>query len=495
MGNSQSNIQEKDDIISFLLKIDSFAAKYLFDPQITHSTRMGDVDYCDNLVIMTSDIISKNLSTLSIEYLAQRTEKGLVIDAMDKEKVIYLNKSELSNLDEKNKTKKRRLCIGIAKFYVKIAQLYSAILKTINPVYIYTNSNKENIVLSYKDKKKIPQGFQYRSTQINLCNSKINALLNGNNYTEDKSKEVTIEPNICKVNLIGDKEKRFMQEEGMVEFEKLFYDVYNYDIGIFDKMSDDMKKRYQSALKAFYNAYTGSKDKELPKEITKFSHIPLRAYHRTSGCKSDGVYKKSYKGTLNDSLFAKYALHLKDMYNKVDEKQKTLLNTLKQVFKVISNSQKQESVIINPELNYKQLEELIMNTQEKILDMYTTCENDFLKGFEIYQEIVIRNKDRQAQQAIDDLKKQEYYTTHNENNNQNNYVNNDSFLHYKTNESQEYTNYNMDNENTEKANYYKKMYEDNEKKIKELEYKQLADESEQKKRKLQFMANDFTLKE
>lgn len=495
MGNSQSNIQEKDDIISFLLKIDSFAAKYLFDPQITHSTRMGDVDYCDNLVIMTSDIISKNLSTLSIEYLAQRTEKGLVIDAMDKEKVIYLNKSELSNLDEKNKTKKRRLCIGIAKFYVKIAQLYSAILKTINPVYIYTNSNKENIVLSYKDKKKIPQGFQYRSTQINLCNSKINALLNGNNYTEDKSKEVTIEPNICKVNLIGDKEKRFMQEEGMVEFEKLFYDVYNYDIGIFDKMSDDMKKRYQSALKAFYNAYTGSKDKELPKEITKFSHIPLRAYHRTSGCKSDGVYKKSYKGTLNDSLFAKYALHLKDMYNKVDEKQKTLLNTLKQVFKVISNSQKQESVIINPELNYKQLEELIMNTQEKILDMYTTCENDFLKGFEIYQEIVIRNKDRQAQQAIDDLKKQEYYTTHNENNNQNNYVNNDSFLHYKTNESQEYTNYNMDNENTEKANYYKKMYEDNEKKIKELEYKQLADESEEKKRKLQFMANDFTLKE
>lgn len=496
MGNSQSNIQEKDDIISFLLKIDSFAAKYLFDPQITHSTRMGDVDYCDNLVIMTSDIISKNLSTLSIEYLAQRTEKGLVIDAMDKEKVIYLNKSELSNLDEKNKTKKRRLCIGIAKFYVKIAQLYTAILKTINPVYIYTNSNKENIVLSYKDKKKIPEGFQYRSTQINLCNSKINALLNGNNYTEDKSKEVKIEPNICKVNLIGDKEKRFMQEEGMVEFEKLFYDVYNYDIGIFDKMSDDMKKRYQSALKAFYNAYTGSKDKELPKEITKFSHIPLRAYHKTSGCKSDGVYKKSYKGTLNDSLFEKYALHLKDMYNKVDEKQKTLLNTLKQVFKVISNSQKQESVIINPELNYKQLEELIVNTQEKILDMYTTCENDFLKGFEIYQEIVIRNKDRQAQQAIDDLKKQEYYTTHNENNNQNNYVNNDSFLYDKMNESQkEYTNYNMDNENTEKANYYKKMYEDNEKKIKELEYKQLADESEEKKRKLQFMANDFTLKE
>ena len=153
MGNSQSNNKNKDDIISFLLKIDSFAAKYLFDPKITHSTKMGDVDYCDNLVIMTSEIISKNLSTLSIEYLAQRTENGIEIDKMDKEKVIYLNKSEINNLDEKNKTKKRRLCIGIAKFYVKIAQLYSAILKTINPVYVYTNSNNEKITLSYKDKK------------------------------------------------------------------------------------------------------------------------------------------------------------------------------------------------------------------------------------------------------------------------------------------------------------------------------------------------------
>ena len=404
-----------------------------------------------------------------------------------------MNKSELSNLDEKNKTKKRRL-YRYCKILCKNSTIIRAILKTINPVYVYTNSNQEKITLSYKDRD--TTRFQYTSTQINLCNSKINALLNGNQYTEDKNKEIAIEPNICKVNLVGDKDKRFIQEEGIAEFEKLFYDVYNYDIGIFDKMSDDMKQKYQSALKAFYNAYTGSKDKELPKEITKFSHIPLRAYHKSSGCKDDGVYRKAYKGTLNDSLFEKYALHLKEMYRKVDEKQKALLNMLKQVFKVISNSQKEESVIINPELNYKQLEELVVNAQERILDMYTNCETDFLKGFEIYQEIVIRNKDKQAQQAINDLKKQEYYTTHNDDNNQNNYINNESSSQYKMNELQkEYPKNSMESDTTEKANYYKKMYQDNEQKIKELEYKKLADESEEKKRKLQFMANDFTLKE
>ena len=489
MGNSQSNNKSKDDIISFLLKIDSFAAKYLFDPKITHSTKMGDVDYCDNLVIMTSDIISKNLSTLSIEYLAQRTENGIEIDKMDKEKVIYLNKSELSNLDEKNKTKKRRLCIGIAKFYVKVAQLYSAILKTINPVYVYTNSNNEKITLSYKDKKKIPEGFSFSSTQINLCNNKINTLLNGEEFSEKKkqeNKEVTIQPNICKVNLVGDKDKKFMEEEGLPEFEKLFYDVYNYDLGIFDKMSDSMKESYNSALKSFYKAYTGSKDGEMPSEIKKFSHIPLRAYHKAGACKKDGLYRKAYKGTLNDDLFAKYALHLKEMYEKVDKRQKDLLGQLKEIFKVISNAKKEESVIINPELNYKRLEEIIKETQVKIIELYTDCETDFLKGFEIYQEIVIRNKDKQSQEVVNELKKQEYYTTpmvDNTNpvtdatNSNNDVLVNVSPFKENTNE--------LDN-NTDKADYYQKIYNENQQKIKELQYQKLARESEEEKQKLQY---------
>ena len=69
------------------------------------------------------------------------------------------------------------------------------------------------------------------------------------------------------MNLVGDKDKKFMEEEGIPEFEKLFYDVYNYDLGIFDKMSDSMKESYNSALKSFYKAYTGSKDGEMPSEI------------------------------------------------------------------------------------------------------------------------------------------------------------------------------------------------------------------------------------
>ena len=54
----------------------------------------------------------------------------------------------------------------------------------------------------------------------------------------------------------------------------------------------------------------------------KFSHIPLRAYHKAGACKKDGLYRKAYKGTLNDDLFGKYALHLKEMYEKMDKRQK-----------------------------------------------------------------------------------------------------------------------------------------------------------------------------
>ena len=46
--------------------------------------------------------------------------------------VIFLNKNNLNELDVEDPKKKERLCIGIAKFYVKIAHLYGAILKSLN---------------------------------------------------------------------------------------------------------------------------------------------------------------------------------------------------------------------------------------------------------------------------------------------------------------------------------------------------------------------------
>ena len=55
--------------------------------------------------------------------------------------MIFFNKDDISKLDIKNPVKKRRVCIGIAKYYIKIAHVFATILTTINPTYnrIYYN--------------------------------------------------------------------------------------------------------------------------------------------------------------------------------------------------------------------------------------------------------------------------------------------------------------------------------------------------------------------
>merc|ERR1711966_109381 len=50
-------------------------------------------------------------------------------------------KSILKELDILDKNKKERMCKGIAKFYIKIAHLFAAIMRAINPIYSYTDSN------------------------------------------------------------------------------------------------------------------------------------------------------------------------------------------------------------------------------------------------------------------------------------------------------------------------------------------------------------------
>ena len=96
-------------------------------------------EYCNKLVVLTSKIIGQFLNETDVEYLNQRTQDGLEINKMNNEKVLYLAKGHMDKLDISNSIKKKRMCIGIAKYYVKIAHLFAAIAMTINPRYIYTD--------------------------------------------------------------------------------------------------------------------------------------------------------------------------------------------------------------------------------------------------------------------------------------------------------------------------------------------------------------------
>ena len=148
MGNGFSTGSKSKDSDSTSTKFENFyevmdyiATHYILTMDFESMTKLAEPEYCEKLVIITSDIIKNHFNDLNIDYLAQRVKNGEEVNDMAKEHVTFVTQEVLEGLDIKNDVnksiKKKRVCIGIAKFYIKIAHIFAAILTTINPIYMY----------------------------------------------------------------------------------------------------------------------------------------------------------------------------------------------------------------------------------------------------------------------------------------------------------------------------------------------------------------------
>ena len=96
MGNKISMENERislsDEFIehsnpSFFHTLDFIACHYIFTTNFENMTKLYDKQYCDELVILTGDIINKYYSELEVTHLKERIETGKVTPY--KEKIIF----------------------------------------------------------------------------------------------------------------------------------------------------------------------------------------------------------------------------------------------------------------------------------------------------------------------------------------------------------------------------------------------------------------------
>ena len=137
-NNQQTSDELKPKSISQIL--DYIATYYILTMDFKSLRKLYDKEYCDKMVILTSDIIDRYFTDMEITYLAQRIKNGVEVNEIDKDKVIFFDRDALDKLDVKNSIKKKRMCLSIAKFYIKIAHIFAAIVTTINPVYVYKDT-------------------------------------------------------------------------------------------------------------------------------------------------------------------------------------------------------------------------------------------------------------------------------------------------------------------------------------------------------------------
>jgi hypothetical protein len=383
--------------------------------------KLSQKEYCDKLVILTSDIIQQHFNDVDITYLAQRMKQGQEINELSKEKVNFVNQDVLQGLDIQNdaqKTiKKKRVCIGIAKFYVKIAHLFAAIVKTINPIYMYKDADGSVKKKGLLKKGEIPKNVKKKIFKFNICDNRIRKLqsytVNAENpenpenleNPENKEKSATLYPKMCDVNLDSSGNVMNLDDEpGIHELMRLYLDdLYDYSAGTFTGMSETTKKQFQKDLKTFYTAFTGNP--EMPPEITKFSDIKLRSYGKTNGCQGETpIYKTTYTISTEDKLFVEYAENIKKMIQKASDNQQKLLSIINELFSfVVEPYSGKQKIRVNPQLTEEKLELLVVKTRSVLIELYIHCEKDFVKGLELYEAIVERKILETTKKQIESL--------------------------------------------------------------------------------------------
>jgi len=171
MGQTQSNDNNVDSFDDLKNYINTIAADVIITSNFKDRIDLKNPEKCNELMIMTEKIFKKNLKPEVIRYLVQERKRGEIIDKNETGTVYSINKNEINDLDIKNVTDKRRACIGLAEFYIKIFNIFSAIMTTIDKQFI---PNYQKVL---KEEDKVDELFSLPSQS--------NPLLGGDDGEED----------------------------------------------------------------------------------------------------------------------------------------------------------------------------------------------------------------------------------------------------------------------------------------------------------------------
>lgn len=470
MGNYSSTIKNKknesiltfkelnDNNAEFVSKLNEVATDYILGQNFQDMIRLTNSKYCNDLVIITSKILKKSFFSNQIQVIYS---KILECDAEYTPRV--------SGSTQKEQTK--MMCIEIAKYYVKIAHLFSAIITTLNPVFSWRSSaSSSRAILSphVPDGNTRVQGMEgmegmedvsnsiskatlenkhYMSQiakdvkveNLNFCNSRISDLMDMDDLTDllnDESinnglqtpSEIKIKTNLCSSNLnniskvdidMGDntrsihKVKTVYDLPGFAELSRLYKDKYNVSKGRFDKMSAKSREEKKRNIDLLYTLFTGNPNP--PKDIKSFRDIPLHSFSDTEDCSTpESMLNKTYIGNTKDKLFVDYVEQIKRMIYDSNIIRNSLLEIIDSIFIINPSKQRDEiedesgakmKYIINPELTYEELNNLIDETRKIILKLYVNCEKNFIYTLKILQAIIEAQMFETGQRQIRELER------------------------------------------------------------------------------------------
>jgi hypothetical protein len=421
MGNNQTQILRQDKHTtdksnasnisnnSLLNTLHTIAAEFVYNQDFINLQKLTNAEYCRELTLLTSDILQDSFEELNIPNtfkLIHHDEYGNENEKKNKDTNPYLKSQKTTFFSFTQQTpspdmsQKRKMCNYIAKFYIKLAHLFSAIVTTINPVYeINSGGYKTQLTFENVYKMKVSPKNLTQNT-LGLCYRRLYSTLS--DYSKymgtigENPDEISLQSNFCSLNnkikmdrssgskIERTENKNLFDESGIPELKQLYMDEFNTETGAFDSMSDVSKRQYKQDLELFYKAFTGNN--EMPDSIQEFSDIPLRDFSLLSGCKQ-GEYTQNITVNTKDALYIEYGRLMKIMLQNIIQQQQQLKQILDFIFIHIDGK-----LSVNPKLTMNILNEFIEKVREIIVELYLNCEMNFIQITKVFQALVESNK-------------------------------------------------------------------------------------------------------
>ena len=378
MGNkfaSASN-PSMDETRNMALRLDLYAQRIILK-EVKFNSTLGDSGKCERLIIITSEVLNR-LPFRLISYMDRRhklfSERYEPINAMDRALLINTNSEILkeSKLDEQNVFRKRQMCVGIARFYVQIGNLFNAIMSTMRPYnYEYIQKNMpDNFydMLTFglldgpearnKDKSKYDTynmaGFTRRQNDVKTKMARLLKIGESDMKITPGSGICSIKNDIENIKITpmtstttaSTITQNKIKPSIFAMLEELYFDIF-HEISSSNKspqfiaMSEEMKNKiYRRDVMELYRIVTGGK--EPGDDIKTFADVSRYINDNNKineWCESNKQLEISVNNNMRyNPIFVKYIKHIQNMNYTISKQRKAIVKLLDRVFVIMNKS-------------------------------------------------------------------------------------------------------------------------------------------------------------
>jgi len=380
MGNkiSSSSSMNVEDTENMALKLDLYAQRIILK-EVKFNSSLSDSGKCEKLIIITSEVLNR-LPFRLISYMDRRhrlfSEKYETFNAMDRALLVNTNPEILkeSKLDEPNEFRKRQMCVGLARFYVQIGNLFNAIMSTMRP-YNYENTRRtapenfydmltfsllEGRTMSSNDKLRYEtsnmSGFSKKQSDMK---KKLGSLLKFGEIVQDLTPgegicniQKDIEQNkITPMTITGSSATETKIKPSIFAMlEELYYDIFHQSSSVnpkspqFIAMTAVMKEKiYRNDVRELYRIVTGGKEPgpeiETFTDVAKYVNDNEEIKKWCNQPKNKNLKIKVTDDLRRDSGFVEYVQHIKDTMAYTSKQRKSIVGLLDRVFVTMKKSE------------------------------------------------------------------------------------------------------------------------------------------------------------